>query len=848
MVSWAADGRVSGYSPLTRGRASDLFHLASNGSVDLGGVTRIQYQAGAVETTQVSISATFLTAVGDFAGDRDKMGAVFYAVSADEWAENYTPTPDEIVAAGSPVATVADFTAVVETKTFTGYLEVPTGGDKFWVLATPAYVTVADPLVPVPYLTSTLGRALSLFRNRQPGAPVITSPPDNVQYSPGGTGAFRFTLTSGDVLTPDDPYGANADIAGFEVQYKAEATDANPYPEWQPLTYVDESGTAKSSWALRTVTGGGVTSSGADDVISSRGMGVSYGGDTVNSRMTIPAGRGHIRCRVFDFGHPSPTTFPPLGGSTSVEDGGFCSATPSTYPAANTSPWSAPHAIEVLPDLLSPRILSPVGGVAQVQGQMVRLIWRHRSTLSVPLPQQGREVRVRPTGGDWTTVFSDEASPDMFVDLFPETPYPLSAGTQYEWQVRSRDSSGAWSDFSPTATFWVVSPPDSGAVIPPLTESILGGSLGCGQHRVFIYRRGGLVRVGEITGVSQVRWGRVRDDMSIAEVTVNNWGPDCGALLASLRTWAHELVIFRDNGHSVDRVWEGPLTLLTYEASTVHLHAKDVVGYLYRRIIRQSPGPTGTSVVSRAASIVQNALAPDDPNVLRFLQVVDGPQNAKQYRNIVPYSRTAFEEIDDMAANAGLDYTAVGRSIVLWGTRNRLGSLPEFRDKDLGATPIVSEYGMRMANRYVISDGYGLHGEAHRLDGDGEDPVYGLVEMLSSTWASDAADGSGSYSQSAADSIVESFNEASEKSISDRYPPPVIVRVPDNTTLHPDLSVSIQHLVPGAVLPLRSTGTLRSVVGLQKIDSISVTEVAGEETVTITLSPFNYEDSDLEPS
>ena len=82
-----------------------------------------------------------------------------------------------------------------------------------------------------------------------------------------------------------------------------------------------------------------------------------------------------------------------------------------------------------------------------------------------------------------------------------------------------------------------------------------------------------------------------------------------------------------------------------------------------------------------------------------------------------------------------------------------------------------------------------------------------------------------------------------ERSISDRFPPPVVVRVPDNTTLNPDAVVSIQQLVPGVVLPLRSTGTLRTVVASQKLDSVSVSEEDGKETITLVMSPFSRDDA-----
>ena len=338
----------------------------------------------------------------------------------------------------------------------------------------------------------------------------------------------------------------------------------------------------------------------------------------------------------------------------------------------------------------------------------------------------------------------------------------------------------------------------------------------------------------------------MRDDISPAIIEVSGWDVDCGDLLRQMQTWAYEIVIYRDNGFSTDRVWEGPITLLTYKRDSVTIQAKDVMAYAYRRIIKQAMNDSGKglTVVDRATAILRNVFAGDDPNILQYLTSVSSGVDALQSRSTPPFSRTAFEEIDDMAANAGLDYVAIGRRIILWGTKNPLGRLPEFRDADLGDFPIVSEYGMSMANFYSVSDGNGVHGEASRLDEDGNDPIYGRIEMLSSSWAEDSEVDSSTYSEEGLEKIRESFREYAERSIADRYPPPVVVRVPDNTSLSPDTVISIQQLIPGAILPLRSSHTLREVRALQKLDSVTVKETAGEETITVVLSPFNYKDSD----
>jgi hypothetical protein len=511
----------------------------------------------------------------------------------------------------------------------------------------------------------------------------------------------------------------------------------------------------------------------------------------------------------------------------------------------NTSPWSASLRIYVNPQVPQPVPISPVANIAVLADDPVTFSWQYRNTYSPPYAQVHRTVQIQQVGdSEWTTLVDEDSAASSYT-----LASGLVSGNQYRWRVQVMDASGAFSQYSNPASFWAVPSPSSGEVVPLPSDTVDGATLGCGTHRVMVYRRGGKVFVGELTGITSLEWNRQRDDISLAKVTIKDWGVDCGNLLSLLEPWAYELVIFRDNGYSKDRVWEGPITLLTYKDDVV-IQAKDVMAYAYRRIVKQEVNDSGKSpsagrtVVQRAAAIMQSAMAPDDPNMLAYMYVHMRDDDAKQYRSLPAYSRTAFEEVDDMAANAGLDYTALGRSVLLWGTKHRIGTLPEFTDKDLGNSPIVSVYGMSMANVYAVSDGNGIYGEATRLDENGKDEKYGLVEMLSSTWSSETESESGTYTEEGLNTVRESFAQSAERSISDRYPAPVVVRVPDNTRVHPDVVLSIQHLVPGVVIPLRSTGTLRTVVANQKLDAVKVIETGGEETITITMSPFSRDDND----
>lgn len=862
MVSWYADGDLSGYDAATGLLKADRFKLAVNGSTDLQGITRLgQAVPSSVQNRLNAVARLRINGV-DIAGAAAagrRVSATMYTV-ANRWGTS-TPTNAQIRAAAITYGSVRRSTKTLPNELVEADIEFPiTGllgtdlamGTKYWVLVLPTAVKVGTPAtqdipippvnnpVDVPSLANSLGRSVSVWTKRQALAPTITAPATGITVDAGEIIPLSFEARDPDAIVGGTPGSATeyyySSLGGVQVQYAPQPTPSNPSPVWQDLPFGNISGTAMGrGWYIHKdpFLATPHTQHGAYWFWLQRSSGIRGGGTTPTSGYgRLPSGSWQIRVRTFSYGHPYPSLFTPLGSG-----GSFI---PDNLPTRVRSPWSTPVAVTINSQVPPPIPLSPVSGNAVVTGQPVVVSWRYRNTHVPPFPQASRIVEYRAVGAtNWTSSTSLSSAQSMQI----ATTLPVG---EYEWRVRVSDTDGVLSDWSSVERFWVVPVPASGDRLPFPSDTVDAATLGRGAHRVFVYRRGGKIRTGELRNLSHIEWNRLRDDISTARVVVSDWDVDGGNMLAALRTWAYEIVIFRDNGYSQERVWEGPITLLRFEENAVTISARDVMVHAYRRVIRQkmSDSGRGATVVSRAARVLQNAFAPDDPNVLAYLTPMMNENDAMQYRSIPEYSRTAFEEVDDMASNAGLDYTVVGRSIILWGTKNRIGTLPEFQDADLGSPPIVSEYGMSFANRYIVSDGNGVYGIADRLNSFGGDGVYGLVELLSSSWASDSTEDTGTYTQEGLAKIKSSFEGFAERSISSRNPPPIVVRVPDNTTLNPDTVLSIQHLVPGVVIPLRSTGTLRPVVADQKLDAVKVVETAGSETISITLSPFNQDDTE----
>lgn len=348
----------------------------------------------------------------------------------------------------------------------------------------------------------------------------------------------------------------------------------------------------------------------------------------------------------------------------------------------------------------------------------------------------------------------------------------------------------------------------------------------CVGHTAYLYDRGGITRVGEFGPLISVQWHRVRDDISTAQIVMPN--PDCSQIVSQVEAGRSEMVIYRGS----DRVWEGPITLVTYERDQTTVEARDVVHYLERLIMRSaydnSFGGTKVTGVGRLKAIITGELtrleAQNPPvNVAPFLHFMDNPGDAGTSRSTTAFQKTVFEELDDMAAKGGLDYVTVGRSLYVYDTDNLLGRTATITEADILGDVIVTQYGMNLATFSAVTGADGQYGSA-----GGPDPYYGLVEVLTSSYDEDTG--------GTAPSLQDLADQA-QRNLSGRNPTPTTVRIPDGSTLNPASPITVGDLVPGVEVPLLATMTGRTFSQMQKLDQMVVNETSDGETVQITLVP-----------
>lgn len=516
--------------------------------------------------------------------------------------------------------------------------------------------------------------------------------------------------------------------------------------------------------------------------------------------------------------------------------------------------WSDPRSFYVTGETTPPYPKHPLKGEAVVEQDdgTFEFSWEYRTPYQNKT-QERADIQFRAYGSEsepWTLIVGDTTTPGRNWRWYlpVETFEP---NTHYEWQVRTwAEDDVEPSDWSSSKDFWVTMAPGSsdGEIIPSGAPQ---RPLGEGTNRVYVYDRGGKVLRGEITPLVDVRWTRKRDDMSHCVIHLDSWDKAGREFLSELRTWQHELVVFRDGV----RVWEGPITRISGTHAQLEIEAQDVMAYVYRRILRQGYNDAyriingqqvgQKTVVQRATRIIMNCLAYDDPNILGYLTPIENSGDAKNSRVTNDFTTTAWEEIDQLAAQAGLDYVTVGRRIVLWDTHNPIGRLPEMRDGDFSDSPIVTEYGMSAANFFGVTNNDDVFGYASEVDDDDnpddddDDPgPTGWLEQLASAYGQSEADAtSRELTREDKEKLKITLSEQAERNIRGRWPPPLVVRVPDNSAISAELNIGINQIVPGVWIPLRATETVRKVSQWQKLDSMEVSEDASGEKITVVMSP-----------
>lgn len=522
----------------------------------------------------------------------------------------------------------------------------------------------------------------------------------------------------------------------------------------------------------------------------------------------------------------------------------------------------------------APSNLTPNNAQRDLDGS-VTLTWRHVDG-GDGSAQANRQIRVSSDGGiTWITLTGitgalTAQSATVPAGVWPKLPAPdpgsaaTANGRTWRWQVRTQSASmpGTWSPWSASATLTGVGgvpepEPGQPPPVPPTTVENpnvtlvpLPGRLGAGDNTAYIYDQRGEHRLLELTDVSALSWNRVLNGISEASVTVTvpgdaNYANSCCGQLGNIHTWHHSLVIYRNDGEgNTTRVWEGPIRRIGHTANSATIDAKDVLAWVEKRrrhtyrTITDSPVAAEMLVAVRRAfgeviDAPNNASAQThDPNVLRWVGSAtgQGPRTVGgSGADGRPVSRTVEPNdamyLDDLTSLADLGgrFTTVGRSILLFHDQLQLGRTRTLWPlQHLASEITIVEDGDVLVTSSVSRDD-DRNAAIFNVRGTPVDPFYGQLDIVNSIGYSPAT--------------AQALQTAARTYADQNYPAPLVVDIPQDSTLACDSPFPIEHLVPGVIVPIESRETCRDVRGIMILGGVAVRQNAGSaETVGITLT------------
>ena len=351
----------------------------------------------------------------------------------------------------------------------------------------------------------------------------------------------------------------------------------------------------------------------------------------------------------------------------------------------------------------------------------------------------------------------------------------------------------------------------------------------CGQHRAFIYERGGQNLITEVEPLSAVRWQRIRDDVSVAEIKVPTHY--CCEILGDMRTVKHELHLFRNDLP----VWQGPITRIEYEWDEARIFAADVLWQATRTALDEGynqSSPNIGDVLTRMEWLLRDkTYAPHGdpwkmltPNHIHPMFRTDGG-DPKTARVVNAWQFYTWEDFDKYAEDYGTDYTVVGRDVYFSDINYAWKIIPPLDENYLGQFPRIVEYGNQAATRGVVTNGHGYAGVF-----ENPDPTliaeWGHIDWLITN------ENDGQLDNVPTPEELAVWATTAGRNIEGRVPPPLSVVIPANTTLLPGSPWDMEDLVPGAWFQANVTRLCRSVSEYQRIHEVVVTEEApGGESV-----------------
>lgn len=364
------------------------------------------------------------------------------------------------------------------------------------------------------------------------------------------------------------------------------------------------------------------------------------------------------------------------------------------------------------------------------------------------------------------------------------------------------------------------------------------------RHSVLIFDRGGKRRISQPVDLAEIQWERAMDRKTQASLLIT--GQACreqSRILEQIEPRRHELAIFRGR----ERVWEGPITQTKSTSSYFKLDASDIIEYLdHTALSKKWPNADGGGpplMTARLKQIIEYELSTNytvatgaGNRLITRWENIGKPANIKPYLDIragttltravtEAFEMTVGEHLYNLGRSVGVNYTTVGRSLVIW-------------DGSIGRTRTVTEKDFS-GDFEVISAGSEFFNVAHVIatETDATTPpsvghatndmsFYGPWETTISTSSEDPS----------SSATPQELNTQARRAISGLYPVPLQLIAAQGASLILSPGLTMSELVAGVELPVRAKQNIRPVSQLQRLDEMTVRETAQGETITVNLT------------
>lgn len=287
------------------------------------------------------------------------------------------------------------------------------------------------------------------------------------------------------------------------------------------------------------------------------------------------------------------------------------------------------------------------------------------------------------------------------------------------------------------------------------------------------------------------------------------------SLLAQIKPWRHELVLYRDG----EMVWCGPIVGIKTPSGSYTIQARDLSAWLDKRKIHEDHNMVKRDLADMFTTIVVDAMKPDQSPGLTVETSESGVLATRKV--LAAQNQLAGPYVRDLTA-IGIDWTVIGREMRAGGLVVPANPLFPFVDAHFVIPPTPTRDGTQQVNSTTARGAGG---------GEQGDTIYYTATDEEARIADGLLEGVLS------DSTIEDYNSIRQyaRSHQDLVTTPEMI---EQSILVESAPHPIEELVPGALCPIMLEEACLPVNANFRLQSVAIAATSGGgEQVTPTFQP-----------